>query len=111
MCALSGAAAQPTGGREGRTRLRPVRAVTLLTLEQDLAQLVLLAGLENGEHLVSRLELRRRNRDLRAAVAHHRDQTRALRQIEPGNRPARARRVPVGLHSSAERRVGDGWAG
>src|SRR5207244_9228871 len=54
----------------------------LLLLEQDLAQLVLLARLEDREHLVSRLQLGRADGDLGLAVAHDGDQPRPLGQRE-----------------------------
>src|SRR5438105_10094617 len=52
-------------------------------LEQDAAELVLLAGLQDGEHLVAGLELRRADCDLGLAVPHHGDQPRALGERQP----------------------------
>ena len=67
-------------------------------LEQDLAQLVFLAGLQDREHLVTRLELRRADGDLRLPVAHDGDQTRALRQPQLLDGLAGARGALVDLH-------------
>src|SRR5947208_16654737 len=53
-----------------------------LLLKEDLAKLVFHARLQDGKHLVARLELGRADRDLRLPVAHDRDQPRALRQPE-----------------------------
>src|SRR6266550_4210914 len=76
----------------------PIGSHLYLLLKQDLAQFVFLAGLEDREHLVTRLQLGRADRDLGLAVAHDGDQPRSLRQPQLLHRLARARRALVDLH-------------
>src|SRR5213076_2108741 len=51
-------------------------------LEEHPAELVLLARLEDREHLVAGLKLRRADRDLRPAVAGDGDQPRAMGELQ-----------------------------
>src|SRR5262249_6823152 len=76
----------------------PVGSRLYLVLKKDVAELVFLARLQNRQHLVTGLELRRADRDLRPAVAHDRDEPRALRQTELLDRLPGARRALVDLH-------------
>src|SRR6266496_2256469 len=84
----------PTEARTPRT----AKGLAPLAPEQHPAELVLLAGLEDGQHLISHLERRRPDGDLRLFVAHDRDQPGALRQLEILDALARDRRVLVDLH-------------
>src|SRR5580765_9084465 len=59
---------------------RQVGSSLYLLLKKDPAELVFLARLQDRQHLVTRLELGRPDRDLRGAVAHDRDEPRAFRQ-------------------------------
>ena len=73
------------GRRARRARQRPREAAHAVAsggsfLSRTRAELVLLAGLEDREHLVAGLELGRADRDLGLAVAHDGDQARALGQ-------------------------------
>ena len=68
-----------------------------LALQEEPAELVLLAGLEHGENLVSRPDHRRVLGELRAAVPHHRDQTRAFREPQAADPLPGDRGVPVDL--------------
>src|SRR5262249_32300027 len=76
----------------------PDPCVMHLLLKKNLAELVLLARLEDREHLVTRLELGRADGDLRLAVSHHRDQPRTLRKAQLLDGLAGARRALVDLH-------------
>src|SRR5262249_46788257 len=67
-------------------------------LQEHAAELVFLAGLENRQHLVARLELGRADGDLRLPVAHHRDEPRSLGKLEALDTLAGDRRVAVDLH-------------
>ena len=60
-------------------------------------ELVFLARLQDGEHLVARAQYGRADRELGVAVAHHRDQPHALRQGQTGDPLAGNGRVPVDL--------------
>ena len=64
---------------------------------QDLAHLVLAAGLQDREHLVAGGEHRRADGDLGRAAAHHRDQARARRQAEAVDLLADARALGADL--------------
>src|SRR5581483_7530451 len=91
-------AAQPCdpGTRaNGTWRGRPARASGFdpSALEQDPPQLVGLAGLEDGEHLVAHLERRVAVRDLRLAVPDDGDQLRPGRERDAVHRLADAGRV------------------
>src|SRR5690349_9605250 len=85
-----------TGGTvaagDGWWRLEP------LGLQEDAAQLVLLARLQDREHLVSRLQLGRPDRDLRLAVARDRDQPRPFGELQLLDGLARRRGALVDLH-------------
>src|SRR5712691_1030608 len=77
---------------------RRLGARSYLLLKQDLTELVFLARLEDGQHLVPRLELGRADCDLCLAIPHDGDQARALRQPQLLNRLSRPRRAFVDLH-------------
>src|SRR5205814_999348 len=85
---------QRTYGGEPRILSLPS---SYLLLKQNATELVFLAGLQDGEHLIARLELGLADRDLRFAVARDRDEPRALRQAQLLNRRASARRRFVDL--------------
>src|SRR5207302_10435989 len=80
-----------------RMRARRPRAF-VSTLEENLPQLVLLARLEDRENLVAGLQLGGADRDLGVAVAHDRDQARALRQVEALDAAARRGSALVDHH-------------
>src|SRR4051794_22025100 len=69
-----------------------------LPAQQNAAELVFLAGLEDRENLVAGLERRRADGDLRAALAHDGDQPRALGELQPFDTLAGRRRVAIDLH-------------
>src|SRR5438045_1695720 len=83
-CGTSNAAAARNVATISAKYPRPRRLVRTfyLLLKKHLAQLVLLARLEDGEHLVAGLQLGRSDGDLRLPVAHDRDQPRPLRQAQ-----------------------------
>ena len=68
-----------------------------LALQQQPAELVFLAGLEHREHLVAGPDHGRVLGELGAAVPHHRDQARAVRQAQAADPLSRDGRVPVDL--------------
>src|SRR6476646_3164947 len=75
--AAQGRLSTPVYGLTGRAAVSPVlRAL----LEQDALELVGLAGLEDGKHLIARLQGRVPVGDLRLAVANDGDQLRAGRK-------------------------------
>ena len=76
---------RPRGGRPPwnvRRRSREKACCLRLPLQQNAAELVFLARLEDRQHLVARLERRRADGDLGLAVAHDGDEARALGQAE-----------------------------
>src|SRR3989442_1565024 len=98
---LCRAASWPKRGQSA-ARAPPARSSArtrkALVLEEDTSQLVLLARLEDREHLVAGFETGRPARDLRLPVPHYRDELGALRQAEALDLLAGARRVLVDLH-------------
>src|SRR5918912_583199 len=91
-------ARKKVAGRRRVTRPRVAAAERKLTLEEDALELVLLAGLEDREHLVARLQLGRPDGDLCSAVPHDGDQARPFRKRELLDLLAGAGGALVDLH-------------
>src|SRR5690242_8089468 len=91
---MSASRARPLPGHSLRSRATRL----WLASQEHASELVLLAGLEDGEHLVARLELRRSDGDLGVAVAHDGDEPRTVGQLQRLDALARRRRVTVDLY-------------
>src|SRR6185437_17134617 len=90
--------AAPCDADQNRRRRFIRRLRSALPPQEHAFELVLLAGLENGEDLITRFELRRTDGDLGAAGAHDGDQPCAVGQLERLDALPRGRRVAVDQH-------------